>query len=328
MVGRQDRDAGPRVDRKSTGLRRWPSAAFWWMPTLVVVGLLSGFDILFTGCAEEVKPLRAEDSNPPDPPPPPSGPTIHNADISGEEIWSPRGNPHIVTRMIWVVYTWGHDNLGGCARLTIRPGCEVRFARGAGLATWNVPTFAPRSCGQIVAVGTPDSVIVLTADSSGVEPGYWKGLSAGRSSPFAFQRAEPERSSPNGQLHSKSSSGEGVIEERDLILRWCRIVGAGEADGAAVRVGWIGSLSMSHTEIRSSAGNGVEFYGSEPSGPFGHNSITECADYPIELASGMALPIADCRLTGNAPGKDAIHLGLAHGLPENATMDTISQGLA
>jgi hypothetical protein len=242
------------------------------------------------GCAKEVAPApMAEPPPPPPPPPPPSiGPTIHSANIRQDEVWLPSGNPHLVTRPILVAADWG------CAFLDIRPGCVVRFAPGASIRTFydSDSMYDYWECGSIDAVGTPDSIIVFTADSDSAGPGYWAGILAGKRMKSGGRGARNLARSEWGEVR----------------LEHCRIEWAGEAGGAAVTVSYLGKLSMTQCTIRGSAGKGARLAGAVWA--FNGNTITGCRDYAIEWNTATRAPIADCTLTGNAPGRDAILLNI------------------
>jgi hypothetical protein len=238
---------------------------------------------------EEATPPVVEP--PPPPPPPPHGPTYHSKSIGGNEVWRPSGNPHIVLNEVVVSRSHVADDFS-CATLEIRPGCVVRFARGASLG---IVSFE-YGYGGLDAIGTPDSVIVFTADAGAdsVAPGYWAGLFA--SGP---------RSAPGGKRGSagpRRSMSRTYPDNGLLRLAHCRIEWAGEPDGAAVNVEWDRELSMEDCTIRGSAGNGVH-WGWYPS-VFNGNTITDCAGYPIECNPSTDYGQLDpgfggCSLSGN-----------------------------
>lgn|GEM_PF-361823 len=91
------------------------------------------------------------------------GPTYHHGYVFVDETWSPAGNPHIVDGD--VVFRSG-------ARLTIEPGCIVRFDDfSLGIGTID-------SSG-LVAVGTVSAPILFTSNRPVPAPGDWVGIRFG-----------------------------------------------------------------------------------------------------------------------------------------------------
>jgi hypothetical protein len=96
-----------------------------------------------------------------------SGGQVHSGTINpAGETWTACGSPHFV-KGEFIVGGWNSPVL------TIEAGAVVRFEKDASLL---VGEFEP---GGLVIQGTAAKPAVLTADSSGPEPGYWKGIHIG-----------------------------------------------------------------------------------------------------------------------------------------------------
>jgi hypothetical protein len=192
--------------------------------------------------------------------------TIHDHDIAADETWYAADNPHCVTQGIAVA---------NGATLTIMPGCVVEFYTGTdvGLLIGNTTD------GELIAVGTPDSLITFTSHAASPQPGDWYGIH--------FANANRPTSH----------------------LSYCVIEYGGYADGGAISPTWYSSVSVDHCTIRHSAGNGV--YTSEHDGwvkNFTDNTITDCAKYPMDAyCNHVRLLGTGNVLTGNGMDYIKIH---------------------
>jgi parallel beta-helix repeat protein len=212
-----------------------------------------------------------------------TGPTEHSQDIvGGDSIWYPSGNPHIVTRKL---------DIGDNGKLTIMPGCIVKFATGAGFVVGSM------SAGELQAVGKPgaDSMIYFTSNAATPNPGDWDGFDF-----FGSTRTTTRFS-------------------------YCDINYGGYADYGAISLDWGGTIKMDHTTIRNAPKYGI--WAGDFSGyidGFTGNTITACGSYPIYIgAANMSKMTSGNTLTGNAI--DAIYLSsgavtetgtwLNHGVP-------------
>ncbi|MEO0077866.1 MAG: Ig-like domain-containing protein, partial [candidate division WOR-3 bacterium] len=145
-----------------------------------------------------------------------TGPTNHTEDIvGGDSIWYPSGNPHIVKNRIDI-----KEN----GKLTIMPGCVVKFDAGASLVVGH-----GGSAGELQAVGTADSMITFTSNAATPNPGDWEG----------FDFYEGTRTTSR--------------------LSYCDISYGGYTDWAAVNIEWGGSIKMDHTTIRNAPKWGIWF---------------------------------------------------------------------
>jgi hypothetical protein len=97
----------------------------------------------FGGGAEDVPPEPEACA------PAKGGPTIHDQDVTGYEVWTADGSPHIVE--------WTVDVVEG-GRLEIEPCAVVQFKTGHGL---NVAYPGTPTTGSLVAEGTADRPIVF-----------------------------------------------------------------------------------------------------------------------------------------------------------------------
>lgn len=187
-----------------------------------------------------------------------TGPTNHNADIvGGDSVWYASGNPHIVTRGL---------NIADNGKLTIMPGCVVKFATGAGFTVGN------NTPGELFAVGKADSMIQFTSNATTPNPGDWYG--------FDF-------------------FGQTRISTR---LSYCDINYGGFADYGAISLDWGGAIQMDHTTIRNAPKYGVwagDFNGYIAG--FTGNTITACGSYPVRMgAPNLSKLQGGNTLTGNA----------------------------
>jgi hypothetical protein len=187
-----------------------------------------------------------------------TGPTNHDADIvGGDSIWYPSGNPHIVTRGL---------NIADNGKLTIMPGCIVKFETGAGFTVGN------NTPGELIAVGKTDSTIIFTSNAATPNPGDWYG--------FDFF----------GQTRISTH------------LSYCDINYGGFADYGAISLDWGGSIQMDHTTIRNAPKYGVwagDFNGYIAG--FTANTITACGSHPVRMgAPNISKLQGGNTLTGNA----------------------------
>ncbi|WP_135547755.1 copper amine oxidase N-terminal domain-containing protein [Paenibacillus cymbidii] len=92
------------------------------------------------------------------------GGQVHSGNIKpGGETWGVCGSPHFVKEDFYVE---GKDS----PNLVIDAGAVVRFENGAGiLVGLNAP-------GGLLIEGTEKNRVVLTADTAGAQPGFWKGI--------------------------------------------------------------------------------------------------------------------------------------------------------
>lgn len=192
-----------------------------------------------------------------------AGPTTHSSDITAGEVWWPSGNPHVVATSI---------NVCQGARLTILPGCVVRFDDGAGLTVgWG-------SAGEVSAVGTSDSVIVFQSNSATPGPGSWYGVRC----------------------------YEGT--RRGSVFSHCRFEHAGEAGGAAFSLLMGAIVRMDHTTITGSAGAGIDYTFQGHCVDFESNTVTGCASYPVRVPpEGVRFLKPGNSLTGN--GRACVPVG-------------------
>jgi hypothetical protein len=191
--------------------------------------------------------------------------TIHDHDIAADETWYPSGNPHYVTQGIAVA---------NGARLTIMPGCLVKFYTGTdvGLLIGNTTD------GELIAVGKPDSLITFTSNAASPQPGDW----------FGIHFANANRPTSH--------------------LSYC-VIDYGYADGGAIAPKWYSSVSVDHCTIRNSAGNGIST--EDHDGwvkNFTGNTITACAKYPMDAYANHVRHIGTGNvLTGNGLDYIVIH---------------------
>ncbi|WYD79999.1 MAG: right-handed parallel beta-helix repeat-containing protein [Candidatus Electrothrix gigas] len=90
--------------------------------------------------------------------------STHSGTLIADEVWTPAGNPHIVTGTLTIA---GAAPNG--ATLTIQPGVEVRFAQGA-----SIEVGASNAPGTLIAEGTASSGILFTSNQATKTKGWWK----------------------------------------------------------------------------------------------------------------------------------------------------------
>jgi hypothetical protein len=203
-----------------------------------------------------------------------TGPTNHNSDIAnGDSVWYASGNPHIVEQRLAI---------GDNGKLTIMPGCIVKFAAGAGFTVGNT------TAGELIAIGKVDSIIYFTSNATTPNPGDWEG--------FDFY----------GQTRATTR------------FSYCDINYGGFTDYGVVNLDWGGTIQMDHTTIKNAPKYGIwagSFTGYVQG--FTGNTITACGSYPIYMgASDMSNMTSGNTLTGN--GIDAIYVS-GGGVTETGT---------
>lgn len=194
-----------------------------------------------------------------------TGPTNHTEDIvGGDSVWYPSGNPHIVKNRIDI-----REN----GKLTIMPGCVVKFDAGASFVVGMGGT-----AGELQAVGTADSIIRFTSNAGTPNPGDWEG----------FDFYEGTRTSSQ--------------------LSYCVIEYGGYDNYGAVNFDFQGTIKFDHNTIRSAPKYGI--WTEWPEGyprDFTGNTITACGSYPLYLyPENLHKLQGGNTLTGN--GKDAIYV--------------------
>ena len=90
--------------------------------------------------------------------------TVHVSNILADSTWTLAASPHIVH---------GYLKISNGATLTIQPGAVVKFDTASGL---QVGDTAAAQSGELSLAGTAAQPITLTADSTAVRPGFWKGI--------------------------------------------------------------------------------------------------------------------------------------------------------
>lgn len=190
------------------------------------------------------------------------GPKYHGGPLAADEIWYATGNPHICTTTVVI---------DGGRKLTIQPGCEVRFRPGTGVI------LGQGGSGELVAVGKPDTLIVFTADTSNPSPGIWNGIT----------------------FHP----GTGPA----TTLSYCRIEygGLSNAGGLLALAG--ARFHVDHCTITHCAGSGLFCDGDGHPTSFSDNVLTANLSYPIRIKAEYLRTLGSGNtLTGNAPDMDAV----------------------
>lgn len=191
------------------------------------------------------------------------GPKYHGT-ISASEIWNSTVNPHICTTDVVI---------SGGATVTILPGCDVRFAAGAGIKVGR------GGAGDLVAVGKTDSLIVFTSIATAPARGDWSGLT------FAEMAGTSTR------------------------LSFCTVSYGGLSAGSAILVDGSAAATVDNCTIEQSAGYGVWYANEGRFAGFHDNKVTSCGSYPVRIKAEFIGDIGTGnQLTGNAEGFDGVYV--------------------
>jgi hypothetical protein len=185
------------------------------------------------------------------------GPTYHHGYVDTGEVWSPSGNPHIVDAD--VAFRNG-------ARLTIEPGCIVKFDNFA-------LYIGTQGDAGLTAVGTASAPILFTSNQASPAPGDWTGILFG---------------------------ADVLTGTR---LNYCTIEYAGfhAFECAAITMGGGGKVDeISNCTIRNGGMYGIFCREYAGFGAFSNNAVTANQGYPLRVDAGLAELLDDGNtLTGN-----------------------------
>ncbi len=173
--------------------------------------------------------------------------STHSGTIASDEIWTPEGNPHIVSGQLIIA---GAAPNG--ATLTIQPGVEVLFAEGASIVVGGT-----NSPGTLVAVGTASSQILFTSNQTTKTKGWWRYI---RFNQQAVNCQMTYCTVEYGGIYSAHKYGGNLVIENN-----------GDA-----------SVALSNCTIKNSASDGVSFLGSGLV-HFSDNTITSNEHYGITI---------------------------------------------
>jgi hypothetical protein len=189
-------------------------------------------------------------------------PTYHGGTLTADEVWLVANNPHVCTTAVVV---------DGSHKLTLEPGCKVRFRKGAGIIVGQA------SAGELIAVGSAGSLIQFTSDSSAPNPGDWTGIA----------------------FHANAAP--------TTHLSYCGLDYGGLSSGGALVASPGAQFSVDHCTVARSAGAGLLCEGDGHPTDFTDNSIAGCLSYPVRIKAEYIRYLgAGNVLTGNTLGKDAI----------------------
>jgi hypothetical protein len=192
------------------------------------------------------------------------GPKYHGGTLAADETWYATGNPHICTTSVFI--DGGH-------KLTLMPGCTLRFRPGTGV------TVGQGSGGELAAVGTGDSLIVFTSDSSAPNPGDWTGIA----------------------FHDQCAAG--------TRLSYCQLEYGGLSNTGALMANQNARFGVDHSIIKYSAGCGLSCEGDGHPADFSYNAITGCTNYPVRILADYIRSLgAGNVLSGNAQGVDGVYV--------------------
>lgn len=204
-------------------------------------------------------------------------PTVHETPITANETWRETGNPHVVS---------GELQVKGAATptLTLEAGTVVHFGRNAGLFVgFN------DAQGELIIKGTADAPVLLTADSTQPQSGYWKGVFLGGMSSGASSLTQATieyAGAPfeSTQLGSLNILGEGGLGVRPVINN----VTVQKSSGTGVYLGNGGSFGTGSTKLISRDNGG----------------------YPISVLADQVRDIpTDVVFSGNAKNAVEINIG-------------------
>src|SRR5690606_12341037 len=123
------------------------------MTRMAPAGCVWAVLVVLLGCSSneaEPEPPGDAGAEPEVCPAPTAGPTVHEGDVDGNEVWTADTGPHIVSQNV---------NVRGGATLTIEPCAEVRVAAGKNLFVAYPGT--PNE-GTLIVEGTADKPILIT----------------------------------------------------------------------------------------------------------------------------------------------------------------------
>jgi hypothetical protein len=185
---------------------------------------------------------------------------VHTGTIAEDRTWRAADNPHVVDGRVTLV----------AGAVSVEPGVEVRFERGAGL---DVVTG-----GIMSAVGTSAAPIRMVANAADPAPGHWRGV---------------DLSAPGSEL-------------THVIMSHC---GEPGGFNACARIAAGANPRFRHVEVLHSGTRGVFLDGGGGFGDGStHLSVHHSAGVPIEVGASHAgsLPRSGT-FTGNQP--DVVRIG-------------------
>jgi len=166
--------------------------------------------------------------------------SIHEGTISKDETWKKADGPHLIRGEVSVESDQG-------VTLTIEPGTEVHFEKGASLF------IGYGSLGYLKAQGTAEEPIIFTSAASNPSKGDWMTLYLG-----------------NGAANS--------------VMSHCKVKYGGSASYGAVTVsGANNTPSITQSTIEESAGFGIELQDNASFKAFTGNTIKTSGTHPISL---------------------------------------------
>lgn len=183
--------------------------------------------------------------------------SIHEGTISKDETWKKADGPHIIRGEVSVESDQG-------VTLTIEPGTEVRFEKGASLY------IGYGALGYLKAQGTAEAPIIFTSAASNPSKGDWMTIYMG-----------------NGAANS--------------VMAHCTVKYGGGASYPAITVsGENNTPSMTNCTIDESAGFGIELQDKASFKAFTGNTIKNSGSNPLSLrANAVGTLGAGNTFTGN-----------------------------
>lgn len=190
----------------------------------------------------------------------------HSGTIFSDELWTPAGNPHIVSGTLKIA----GDAPNG-ATLTIQPGVEVWFEENA-----SIEVGSSNSPGTLQAIGTGASKIIFTSNQLSKTKGWWNYIR------FNEQAVNCNLSyctiEYGGGYDNWNSAGNVVIYEADNVI-------------------------INNCIITNSDTNGVFFVNGTGFAGFSNNTIGDNSKYGISLCADQVRGIdANNSVAGNALG--------------------------
>ena len=171
--------------------------------------------------------------------------TVHVSNILADSTWTAVASPHIVH---------GYLKISNGATLTIQAGAVVKFDTASGL---QVGDTAAAQAGGLSLAGSAPQPITMTADSSGLRPGFWKGIEVQRLlAPTTWSHVLIEGAGGTRTLGvlqacvlSLNQSGAPLVMD-SLHLRICQNIGINH---------WGGTLTVRRSEVDTTQGGpGIE----------------------------------------------------------------------
>lgn len=220
-----------------------------------------------------------------------TGPTVHEGDVEGDEVWTAEGSPHVVNTEV---------NVRNGAKLTIAPCALVQLVDGA---TLNVAFPMTPNQGELVAVGTAERPIKF----EGQNGARWNHVyvHAPGTARFAYVTFGDGGGGDTDGHETIGATGDGDLPRKPvLFVDHVTITGS---RGAGIRIDRGGAFTEGSKDLVITQSG----------------ALSQSHPYPLEVGEQAVHTIPTGTYTGN--GKDEIKLtpevvAAADGFQEDSTM--------